>query len=251
MGLTLLLRSMPTFSTWYEQDTGTLFSRIPPPESVVATVWVPPLSPYSAERVNIYTYNARWLALLALDRLTNAELELATLSLPEAGHEALTPAAVRRKPDLYGSWAIALLELVLLYRLHLELAHLELAERPPALRHDRDSEGKLFGVGETAREHSPTMFHRIFRRLNAHQSRRVTVAGSGLDPRVEGTFDDCAGVLDDFLKNACKINVARNQAVHTAWLASIRILAKGVLQFMATQVLSLIRTRALRRHFAE
>lgn len=237
--LTRLLRSMPTFTTWHQEHSGTIFSRIPPGETVYATVWVPPLSPFYAEPVGIYTYNACWLALLALDKLAGAELELATLPLAEPGHEALTPSALHRKSELYIIWAIALLELVLLYRLHLELE-----ARPRELRRARDSEGKLFAVGATASQHSRSLLPKIDSRLEVHQSATSTVAGSGLDPLLEGTFSDCAGVLDHFLKTRCKIDVAPNQALHHAWLASIKSLAEEVLQFMATQVLSLVRIRA-------
>jgi hypothetical protein len=225
----LLACRMPTFSTWHCQERGAIFSVIPNEETVQAIVWVPPLTLYNAEPVRVNMYSARWLALLALDRLTHAELELETLIFAAAAPEALTPAELGQKSEIYSRWVLAVFELVLLYRLHLELE-----ER--ALRRRQDWEGKLFGVGAVAREHSLDLLHKIDRRLHVHQSTDATVAGSGLDPLVEGTFSDCAGVLDHFLKTACKINVARNPALHIDWLASIRILAEEVLQFMADQV---------------
>lgn len=178
------------------------------------------------------TYNAHWLALLALNRLVNAELELATLSPAEVRHEAPTPAELHRKSELYNLWAIAMLELVLLYRLHLELE-----ARPPELRRDWDWRGKLFGVGERARQDGPDLLLKMFGRLDAHPSGRSSVPQNTFDPLVEGTFSDCAGVLDHFLKTMCKIDAAHDQAVHENWLASIRSLAEEVLQFLAAQVL--------------
>lgn len=232
---------MPVHTIWHESESFPLSTALITRLDVVkATVWVPPLAPLpNAVNVEVHTYPAKWLALLALDRLADAELQLGRL--PRAAAQSVTPSEASARGTAYASWVIAMLELVFLYRLHLELV-----ARPAGVR--SPWQGKLNQVGATAYTHDGAIVEKIWTRLDEHAHADADAGIPGRDAPVEGTPSECAQFLMGFLNSACKIDAGPNEqdGSHARWLASIEHLAVEVLQFMTQQASKSI-SRADRR----
>lgn len=131
---------------------------MPEQNTVSVIVQVPPLGRFGVEPVTVYTYTAPWLALQALFRMIQAEDELESLphmEEPGADNDADLRELLRT------NWSVAVLELIFLYRMHLEIQGQTLL---------RTFAG-LLGIARAARLSDDSVFRRIHTSLEARQHR--------------------------------------------------------------------------------
>lgn len=197
---------------------------------------VPPLGMSHAEPVRVYTYEARWLALQALWRMAQAEHAIRSLPLPDA-HMHLHRQQVRERESIH--WSIAVLELVLLYRLHLQISS------EPSVEYGVRLATQLPNIAALARDCDKAVFVKV------HDSLKLKANRTGHDESVndpiiaitDGTIADCAQALMHFLQSKCRIEHTSDN--HAAWLGSIWQLVYDVLFLFHEQVCASLCTSSL------
>lgn len=230
---------------WIELED-TLGSHASP---IKATVRVPPLNSWPQDQYEVYTYSAIWLGLQALARMQAAESRLAQLTglTRQHGHANRTPqpqpdSNLREQNMVRSEWAVALLELVHLFRLHKEVANHARHENNRLNTHYPRAD--LGSIAVTAGLHCGENFHSLVE--NFEQRRLREGQHPPQEPILQGSFAQCADVLMQFLHNECKLDHAGN--FHNERLGSIQELTREVLEFLAdkaSQVLHNLVTQPL------
>lgn len=196
-----------------------------PPEDVVSTqVFVPVLSPHGRSFVEVHTYAGKWLAIIALSTLVNAELRMGQLAADQA---------TERKATL-DKWAVALLELVILFRLHSEaddtIGYLDRVPPPPVL-----VSATWTSLGRTAHSVDETLYATIRDSLERRQL-EGQAASDDYDTVSWGSFAECSSSLEGWIRATCKLDVPGLLGQRERYLRSICGEARILFEYLYHEV---------------
>ncbi|GAA5986031.1 hypothetical protein JCM10908_006377 [Rhodotorula pacifica] len=221
----------PAHLLYVYEETLAPHGTIPSHEIIAQAVPVPVLQTEHHALVDVRVYAAKWLAVIALQLADVARQSL--LGMPSDPSRDSAQESRSRARAVH-DWMLALFELVLLYRLHLDIQSRQVPGHAPSVQHHLAS---LFGIPEAARLCVPGFHASVYEAL-----RRPTPTANLDPPRYHdevillGSSTECADAFLEWIRSECKVQPVRGNASTALWLQSLHSLAKGVLDFLHDEV---------------